>query len=365
MSGPAPDEHPDETKPPIIRVEGLGKTFRVARRREGLLGSLRGLASGAGEAVTAVEGVTFSVRSGEMVGYIGPNGAGKSTTIKMLTGILNPTAGSATVDGLVPWRQRKALAHRIGVVFGQRTQLWWDLPLLDSLDLLRHVYRVPADRYRANLARFRDLLDLDPFLDTPVRQLSLGQRMRGDLAAALLHDPPILYLDEPTIGLDVVAKARVLDFLATVNRDRGVTVLLTTHDMDDIEKLCRRLVILDHGRLVYDGEMSTIRDRFGTHRTLVVDLDYQIDAGDGETAPPDILANLGLPGTETIQVEGPRHWVRFDRSLVSAADVIAAVVARARVQDLRVEEPSIEAIIRHIYERGVAAPEPAGASGQS
>ncbi|MEJ7763815.1 MAG: ATP-binding cassette domain-containing protein, partial [Thermomicrobiales bacterium] len=267
------------------------------------------------------------------------------------------------VDGLVPWRQRKALAHRIGVVFGQRTQLWWDLPLLDSLDLLRHVYRVPADRYRANLDRFRELLDLDPFLDTPVRQLSLGQRMRGDLAAALLHDPPILYLDEPTIGLDVVAKARVLDFLATINRDRGVTVLLTTHDMDDIEKLCRRLLILDHGRLVYDGEMTTIRDRFGTHRTLVVDLDLDAtpagdDGGDGS------LADLGLPGTETVRIDGPRHWVRFDRSLVSAADVIAAVVARARVQDLRVEEPAIEVIIRHIYERGVDPMDPAGAAGQ-
>jgi len=363
MTTPATHDHHGGARPPIIRVEGLGKTFRVARRRGGVLGSLRGLGRGAGEAVDAVAGVSFEVQPGEMVGYIGPNGAGKSTTIKMLTGILNPSAGEATVDGLVPWRQRKALAHRIGVVFGQRTQLWWDLPLLDSLDLLRHIYRIPTDRYRANLDRFRDLLDLDPFLDTPVRQLSLGQRMRGDLAAALLHDPPILYLDEPTIGLDVVAKARVLDFLATVNRDRGVTVLLTTHDMDDIEKLCRRLIILDHGRLVYDGEMATIRDRFGTHRTLVVDLDLDLDLTgpsdptDGDPVSGGALADLGLPGTETIQVDGPRHWVRFDRSLVSAADVIAAVVARARVQDLRVEEPSIEAIIRHIYERGF---EPAG-----
>jgi len=362
-TGVAPD---GDDRPPIIRVEGLGKTFQVTRRRAGRLGALRGLGSRSSDAVSAVEGVSFTVQPGEMVGYIGPNGAGKSTTIKMLTGILNPTAGEATVDGLVPWRQRKRLAGRIGVVFGQRTQLWWDLPLIDSLDLLRHVYRVPADRFRANLDRFRELLDLDPFLATPVRQLSLGQRMRGDLAAALLHDPPILYLDEPTIGLDVIAKARVLDFLAAVNRDRGVTVLLTTHDMDDIEKLCRRLMILDHGRLVYDGELATIRDRFGTHRTLVVDLDLDLEldrgAGDGLAGPhpADPLADLGLPGVETVRIDGPRRWVRFDRSLVSAAEVIAAVVARTHVSDLRVEEPSIEAIIRHIYERGVGADAPAG-----
>ncbi len=361
MTTPATHDHHGEARPPIIRVEGLGKTFRVARRRGGVLGSLRGLGRGAGEAVDAVAGVSFEVQPGEMVGYIGPNGAGKSTTVKLLTGILVPTSGSVRVAGLDPSRRRIELAKRIGVVFGQRSQLWWDLPLRDSFDLLRHIYEVPAARHRANVEAFTELLDLGPFLDTPVRQLSLGQRMRGDLTAALLHDPEILYLDEPTIGLDVVAKARVLDFLATVNRDRGVTVLLTTHDMDDIEKLCRRLIILDHGRLVYDGEMATIRDRFGTHRTLVVDLDLDLtgssDPTGGDPVSGGALADLGLPGTETIQVDGPRHWVRFDRSLVSAADVIAAVVARARVQDLRVEEPSIEAIIRHIYERGF---EPAG-----
>src|SRR5829696_5685256 len=193
----------------VIEASGLTKTFWVNRHRRGALGALRGLVDRSGREVKAVENISFRLQRGEIVGFIGPNGAGKSTTIKMLTGILVPSGGAATVDGIVPWENRKRLAGRIGVVFGQRTQLWWDLPLVESLELLRHVYRVPADRFAQNLARFRQLLDLDPFLETPVRQLSLGQRMRGDLAAALLHDPPILYLDEPTIGLDVVAKARI------------------------------------------------------------------------------------------------------------------------------------------------------------
>jgi ABC-2 type transport system ATP-binding protein len=210
--------------------------------------------------------------AGEVVGYIGPNGAGKSTTIKMLTGILVPSGGRVTVVGLVPWRQRRALVRRIGAVFGQRTQLWWDLPLIESLTLLRHIYRVPVARFDANLKVFQHLLELDGFLDIPVRQLSLGQRMRGDLPAALLHDPEILYLDEPTIGLDVVAKQRIRDFLRRLNRERALTVLLTTHDMTDIAQLCQRMLLIDHGRLLYDGAVAAIRDRFGVERTLVVDL---------------------------------------------------------------------------------------------
>src|SRR5687768_16414261 len=266
----------------MIETHHLTKTFVVARHRRGALGALRGLVDRGGTEVRAVDGLSTAVGRGEIVGFIGPNGAGKSTTVKMLTGILVPTGGEATVDGLVPWKQRKQLARRIGVVFGQRTQLWWDLPLIDSLELLRHVYRVPAERFRANLDAFRDLLDLDPFLQTPVRQLSLGQRMRGDLAAALLHDPPLLYLDEPTIGLDVVAKARVRTFLAEINREREVTILLTTHDLADVEHLCRRLAIIDHGRLIYDGGLAEIRERFGTHRTLVVDIETD-GRRDGET----------------------------------------------------------------------------------
>jgi ABC-2 type transport system ATP-binding protein len=322
----------------IIQVDYLWKTFRVYRRGGGLLQAFRRDAVD----VHAVAGVSFAVQAGEMVGYVGPNGAGKSTTIKMLTGILQPSGGSIRVGGFNPTRHRLELARRIGVVFGQRTQLWWDLPLIDSFELLRHIYRIPAETYRARLASFTDLLDMGPFLQTPVRQLSLGQRMRGDLAAALLHDPPILYLDEPTIGLDVVAKARMREFLAQINRERGVTLLLTTHDMVDIERLCSRMMIIDHGRVIYDGSLEAIKDRFGGERTVVVDLEE-------EEAP------LTVAGAAVTRVEGPRQWLRFQRSRTTAADVISAVAASARIRDLTVEEPEIEDIVRRIYEAGSPA----------
>ena len=332
---------------PVIQVEGLGRSFTVRRRRAGALGAVRGLIDRGGTEVRAVRDVSFSVEPGEMVGYLGPNGAGKSTTIKMLTGILEPTAGTATVAGIVPWRERRALARRIGVVFGQRTQLWWDLPLIDSLELLRHVYRVPPERHRRMLSDLRELLGLDGFLATPVRQLSLGQRMRGDLAAAMLHEPTILYLDEPTIGLDIVARARVRDFLAELNRQRGVTAMLTTHDLADVERLCRRLIIIDGGRLIFDGSVAAIRARYGTHRTLVVDLEP------GQSAD---FASEPLPkGAEVTRTEGDRRWIRFDGTRLTAANLTVAVVARVRVRDLTVEEPNIEEIIRRIYEQGIDA----------
>ncbi|HEX2324259.1 MAG TPA: ATP-binding cassette domain-containing protein [Chloroflexota bacterium] len=330
--------------PPAVAVEGLRKTFRVARHRRGALAAVRNLFDRGSLEVHAVDGLTFAIPKGEMVGCLGPNGAGKSTTVKMLTGILHPTAGEVRVLGMSPQRQRKAVARRIGVVFGQRTQLWWDLPLMESLDLLRHIYRVPPERFQANLATFRSVLDLDPFLETPVRQLSLGQRMRGDLAAALLHDPEILYLDEPTIGLDVVAKQRIRDFLRRINRERGVTVLLTTHDMADVEQLCSRLLIIDHGRLLYDGGLVEIRDRLGRERTLVVDL--------AEDAPFP-AGPLEVPHACEVRAAGPRRWLRFNRDAVSAADLIAAVASRYRLRDLTIEEPEIEAIVRRIYESGL------------
>ena len=325
---------------PVIEVVDLHKSYRVARQRGGVFGALRHLAAGEYTDVRAVDGISFAVERGEMLGYVGPNGAGKSTTIKMLTGILVPTSGHVSVCGLVPHRQRVQVAERIGVVFGQRTQLWWDLPLVDSLELLRYIYRVPAERFRANLDRFRQLLELDPFLSTPVRQLSLGQRMRGELAAALLHDPEIVYLDEPTIGLDVVAKQRIREFLRGINQERGVTVILTTHDMSDIEQLCSRLMIVDHGKLLYDGVLAGIRDRFGRERTLVVDL--------AEDAPP-----IELPTARQVRADGPRRWLRFNRGDVSAAELIAQVAARYPLTDLTIEEPEIEAIIRRIYEGGL------------
>jgi ABC-2 type transport system ATP-binding protein len=326
----------------LIEVENLRKTFSVAVRRAGRLGAVKTLLARQYRHVSAVDGVSFEVAAGEMVGYIGPNGAGKSTTIKMLTGILVPSGGHIAVDGRVPHQQRVEHVRRIGVVFGQRTQLWWDLPTIESFELLRHIYRIPAARWRANLEEFTALLELGPFLETPVRQLSLGQRMRADLAAALLHEPAILFLDEPTIGLDVVAKERIRQFLASINRERGVTVILTTHDLEDITRLCQRVVLIDHGHVIYDGGLEDLRTRFGRQRTLVVDLE---EAANG----------LQVPNAEMVRREGPRVWLRFDREATTAAALIAAVAARYRVRDLTVEEPAIEGIVRGIYETGSAA----------
>ena len=272
-----------------------------------------------------------------MVGYIGPNGAGKSTTIKMLTGILVPSSGRLSVAGIDPSRNRVELTRRIGVVFGQRTTLWWDLPLRDSFDLLRRIYRVETDRHRRNLAEFTELLDLGDLLDTPVRQLSLGQRMRGDIAAALLHDPEILYLDEPTIGLDVVSKGRLREFLRRVNAERQVTLLLTTHDLQDIEQLCRRVMVIDHGSLVYDGTLQGLHDQGSSTRTLVVDLVDEAPA-------------IEVPGATVSRVEGPRQWLSFPAG-ASAAPLVAAVAASYDVADLSIQEPDIEAVIRQIYSR--------------
>jgi ABC-2 type transport system ATP-binding protein len=275
-----------------------------------------------------------------MVGYLGPNGAGKSTTMKMLTGILTPSSGQISVGGLTPHRRRVEHVRRIGVVFGQRTQLWWDLPTVESFELLRHIYRIPLERYQANLRRFTALLELGPFLATPVRQLSLGQRMRADLAAALLHDPAILFLDEPTIGLDVVARERIRGFLAEINRERGVTMILTTHDLADITRLCPRVILIDHGRVIYDDALAALRARFGRWRTLVVDL-----------ADPALQPQIAT--AELVRQEGPRAWLRFDRTATTAAELIAAVAAAYPVRDLTLEEPEIEAIVRDIYEGGV------------
>jgi ABC-2 type transport system ATP-binding protein len=318
----------------IIEVEDVVRTFTV-RRRVGRLRRER-------TEVRAVEGLTFSVQPGEMVGYIGPNGAGKSTTIKMLTGILVPSSGRLRVAGVDPQRERTRLARHIGVVFGQRTTLWWDLPLRDSYELARRIYRIEDARYRRNLDRCVELLELGPLLDVPVRQLSLGQRMRGDIAAALLHDPEVLYLDEPTIGLDVVSRNRVRAFLAEINAGAGTTVLLTTHDLTDIERLCSRVMVIDHGRVVYDGDLDGLHETGGSERTLVVDL--------AEPAEP-----IRVPGTRVVRVEGPRQWLAFPASQ-SAAPLVAAVAASHPLVDLSVREPAIEDVISRMYqERGEAA----------
>jgi ABC-2 type transport system ATP-binding protein len=318
--------------PPVVELVDVEKTFNRWQKRGRVRRERR--------AVHAVEGVSFSIRPGEMLGYVGPNGAGKSTTIKMCTGVLVPSKGTVRVCGLEPSRQRVELARRIGVVFGQRSLLWWDLPLADSFELLRHLYKVDADRFRARFAECRELLELDEFLGTPVRQLSLGQRMRGELTAALLHHPEVLFLDEPTIGLDVVSKERVRAFLADLNARHQTTVVLTTHDLDDIERLCERLLIVDHGHVIYDGRLETLRDRLGRERTLVVDL----------VAP---VGPIAVDGAEVVRVDGPRQWLRFSRDTTTAAALVAQVAARYDLRDLAVEEPAIEDIVRRIYTEGL------------
>jgi ABC-2 type transport system ATP-binding protein len=312
---------------PMIEAVDLRKSY-VSYRRAGRMRRER-------TTFDAVEGVSFAIRTGELVGYLGPNGAGKSTTIKMLTGILAPTSGLLRVAGLTPIRDRVRLARRIGVVFGQRTTLWWDLPLRDSFELIRHLYRITDDRYRHNLDRYVGLLELGPLLDMPVRQLSLGQRMRGDLTAALLHDPAVVYLDEPTIGLDVVSKAVVRGFLADLNREQGTTIVLTTHDLDDVERLCSRVIVIDHGRIAYDGELRALRERTSVDRTLVVDL--------VEPAPAITVA-----GATVTRVDGPRQWLAFP-SGTNAATLVAEVAARYPVADIAVRDPDIEDVIRELY----------------
>ncbi|MQY09142.1 ABC transporter ATP-binding protein [Actinomadura macrotermitis] len=311
----------------MIEVVDVVKTFTV-RRRAGRVRRVRTEAA-------AVEGVSFTVGRGEFVGLLGPNGAGKSTTIKMLTGILTPTSGTVRVCGLDPAHRRTALARRTGVVFGQRTTLWWDLPLRDSLALVRRLYRVEAAAHRARLAELTALLELGPFLDTPVRQLSLGQRMRGDLAAALLHAPELLVLDEPTIGLDVVSKATVRGFLERLNAERGTTILLTTHDLGDIERLCPRVMIIDRGRLAYDGGLERLRAEAGGDRVLVVEL--------ARPGPP-----VRVPGVTVDRVEGPRQWLRLPRS-ANAAQVVAALAGGHEVRDIALREPGIEEVVARLY----------------
>jgi ABC-2 type transport system ATP-binding protein len=328
---------------PQIIVEDLVKTYRIAEREPGLWGAVRGLARRRYRTVRALDGVSFAIEPGELVGYIGPNGAGKSTTVKVLSGIVVPDAGRCEVAGRVPWRERLAHVAEIGVVFGQRTQLWWDLPVIESFELLRDIYRVPPGRY----ARARDemiaLLELAPLLDVPVRQLSLGQRMRCDLAAALLHAPAILFLDEPTIGLDAVSKLAVRDFIRRRNRDDGVTVILTTHDLDDIEALCTRVVVIASGKILSDGSLAELRAQVTRERWLTVDL---VDPG----------AQVDEADAAVIRRDGHRVCLAFDPQVVAPAELIRRVTSRHAIRDLFVENPPIETVVARLYAAHGVAP---------
>jgi len=339
---------------PIIEVDQLVKEFRRPKRFDGPLGGLRTLVTRRYETTYAVKGVSFAIDEGELIGYLGSNGAGKSTTIKMLAGILVPTSGHVVVGGLVPWRNREANALQIGVVFGQRTQLWWDLPLANSLKLIGKLYRMEPEHYRRNLARMTELLDLDPFLATPVRQLSLGQRMRGDLAAAMLYEPRILYLDEPTVGLDVVAKERTRRFIEEINRETGTTIMLTTHDLADVERLCRRIIFIDKGKVLYDGPVDVLKRRYAPYRmldvTLALDGLAADDDCDSDSGPAAV--GLGIAGAEIVERSAARLLIRFDPEVIAVTDLIAAVIARHPVSDISIVEPDLEGVVREIVERG-------------
>jgi ABC-2 type transport system ATP-binding protein len=320
----------------MIAAEGLRKTYRVPVRAGGLGGALRALVRPEYREVTALEDVSFSIEAGELVGYIGPNGAGKSTTVKVLSGILVPDRGDCQVAGRTPWIDRVAHVGDIGVVFGQRTQLWWDLPLEESFELLRHIYRVPSPRYRETRQELVERLDLGPLLDTPVRQLSLGQRMRADLAAALLHEPAVLFLDEPTIGLDAPSKLEVRAFVRERNRERGTTVILTTHDMDDVEALCQRVMVIGRGRLLSDGSLADLRARFGRERRIAVDLERPVE-------------DFEDPEVRVVAREGRRLHLAFDPEACPTPQLLARLASRLPLRDVFVEEAPIEELVAQLY----------------
>lgn len=323
----------------IIEAHDLSKQFRVYQTGDGIGGYLKSFVTRDYRVVDAVVDLDLTIEQGEMLGYIGANGAGKSTTVKMLTGILEPTSGDITVDGLDPHEQRKRNAMNIGVVFGQKTQLWWDLPVKESFKLLKEIYEVPDDAYERRMDEFADVLQLNEFLEQPVRKLSLGQKMRCELAAAFLHHPKIVYLDEPTIGLDVAVKERIREFIKRMNRDKDITVMLTTHDIDDIEDLCDRIVVLDDGHKIYDGDLDALVNRFSNRRLLL------------DTVEDDI--QLDIDGVQSIDETDGQVEIVFDRDRISASDLLGHILSTYEVRDFHLKEPDIETVVKRIYNEGL------------
>lgn len=320
---------------PVIEVNHLKKQFKSVRKQKGLKGAVKGLFRPEKKIVTAVDDISFSIERGEIVGYIGPNGAGKSTTVKMMSGILRPTSGEILVNGISPVKDRKAVVKHLGVVFGQRTQLYWDLRLGESFELLKRIYDVPDEVYKENMSMMDEILDLKSIIDTPVRQLSLGQRMRGDLAAAMLHSPDVLFLDEPTIGLDVDAKHAIRRFIKEINETRKTTIILTTHDLGDIQELCRRIIIINKGVVIEDGSLDELIDRIAPYRELVIDFYTE--------------QHIEHPNAKIVSSEGSRTVYRFMKDEISAAALIEYIGGKAKIKDIHLEEESIDDIIRIAY----------------
>ena len=330
----------------IIQIKNITKEFRVPDRREGLIGSIRDLFSRTYHTVRAVDDISINITQGEIVGYLGPNGAGKSTTIKMMTGVLEPTSGEILVNGNVPYRNRSKNAQNIGVVFGQRSQLWWALPLIESFRLLKDIYMIPDAQYDEMLELYRSLVDIEPLLPKPVRQMSLGQRTLSDILAAFLHDPKIVFLDEPTIGLDVSMKSKIRSLIYELNRKKHTTVILTTHDMGDVDALCERIVIIDHGKMLYDNDIEHLKKFFGSYRTLKVrvrgNLSEQAETIAGE-----------LPGCS---VTSDDNWISIlvDEEKQKVVSVLSQLQTTHNIRDMQLEEISSEEVIKRIYEGGVS-----------
>lgn len=324
----------------MIEVVNLSKVYRILEGKSGFKGAIANLFSQDYRYIEAVKDISFHVGKGEMLGLIGPNGAGKSTTIKMLTGILVPTSGKVLVDGIEPYKNRQENAKKVSVVFGQRTKLWWDLPCMESFELHRVMYQIPDKTYKENLDEFMDFLELADFWKRPVRQLSLGQRMRAEIAVSLLHNPEVIYLDEPTIGMDAVAKERIRQFIANINKTRNTTLVITSHDLADIEKLCSRVIIIDQGSIIYQGSFNEIRQKYGKERTLIVEFGHEYN-------------DIELPYGRVVKNEGLKKSIVFLKEQGTAIDLITTLGKRYEIRDVSVQEAEIESIIREIYEHGM------------
>jgi len=329
----------------MIDVKNVSKEFKKVVKESGFKGSVKSLFNKKVETIKAVDDISFTVEEGEILGFIGPNGAGKSTAIKMLTGILTPTSGDIVINGQVPYKNRKKYVQEIGVVFGQRTQLWWDLPLSETFTVLKEIYQIEDKAFGNKMDFLNQVLELEEFITSPVRTLSLGQRMRADIAASLIHSPKVLFLDEPTIGLDVVVKDNIRKAIAEINKNEKTTIILTTHDLSDIELLCKRIVMIDRGKKVYDGELDAMKKKYGKMREIHINLK---SAEDMEKLTFD--KQFGLEGDELeIKVEGKKAVIKFDSSKVKVSEMLSYILGTITVKDISVSEADIEEIIRRLY----------------
>ncbi len=323
----------------IIDVQNISKTFKITKRKSGFTGVLANIFHPEHEYKKAVNDISFNIKEGEMVGFIGPNGAGKSTTVKMLSGILYPDSGNIKIAGYIPHKQRKEYVANIGVVFGQKSQISWDLSPLDSYEVLKHIYKIPDKKYKENVDRFVELLDMQKFINQPVRQLSLGQRMRADIAAALLHSPKIVFFDEPTIGIDVVGKEKIRNFIKTLNKTDNITMIFTTHDMQDIEKTCERLIIIDDGKKLYDGSLDSIKSNYVSSR--IIEAEFE-----------ELPAKIEIPDVTVSDVDNNKmkKLITFDTDKTGINSLMNTLLNNYNIKDISVKEPEIDAIIRDIYQ---------------